>query len=677
MRKLPAFVSVLFLSLVATAFAQTGQPAATAARKMAQTVVAQWPAGVVSTIKTPGQWGYEEGVLLDGMVAEWHATADGADFAYVKAAVDKYVGADGTIKEYKGEGHTLDDIEMGRAVLVVYRVTQQDKYAKAAKFLHDQLALQPRTPSGAYWHKQIYPNQVWLDGAYMAEPFRAMYSATFLVDDWDDIAKQFLLMADHMRDPKTGLLRHGWDESKQMPWADKTTGLSPEVWGRAMGWYCMGLADTLDWFPESNPQRVRLIAVLQQTLKAVVQHQDQETGLWWQVMSAGPDAAAAESANGKTQFTARHPAREGNYLEASASAMFLYALAKSVRKGYVSQTYDENVQRAWAGFQKKFITEGADGTLVLHGTVKVGGLGGKPYRSGDFDYYTHEPVGDQDAKGVGAFLLAGSEMEQADTGAKGQHLGSLAGSGAAPSHDPPARVTVLMDAWFNSQTRKDALGGTHVFHYKWDTDSNEGDSFFGYAFERSGAELAELAAAPTAAGLKNARIYAIVSPDNAAKNPIPHYMDKASGDAIEAWVRAGGVLLLFSNDRDNTEFEHFDTLCDRFGIHFNPVLSHHVIEPDHAPGEVLIPAGTGIFGDGFKAYMKDTSTITVSGPAKPVLTDKGDVMIAVAKVGKGTVFAVVDPWFYNEYADGRKMGEYQGFRAAQDVADWAIRQVTR
>jgi unsaturated rhamnogalacturonyl hydrolase len=666
------------LALVATTLAQTAQPAGSPARKMAHTVIAQWPAGVVSTIKTPGQWGYEEGVLLDGIGAEWHTTADGSDFTYVKAAVDKYISADGTIKDYKGEGHTLDDIEMGRAVLLVYRVTQQEKYAKAARFLHDQLALQPRTPSGAYWHKQIYPNQVWLDGAYMAEPFRAMYAATFLVDDWDDIAKQFLIMADHMRDPKTGLLRHGWDESKQMPWADKSTGLSPEVWGRAMGWYCMGLVDTLDWFPENNPQRARLVAVLQQTLKHVVQYQDQETGLWWQVMTAGPDVVSAAGAKGKTQFTTRHPAREGNYLEASASAMFTYALAKGVRKGYLPQLYEQNAQRAWAGFQKKFVTEAPDGTLVLHGTVKVGGLGGKPYRSGDFDYYIHETVGDQDAKGVGAFLLAGSEMEQASTEALAQHADFIrAAHGKSAQNVRRLPVTVLMDGWFNSQARKDALGGTHLFHYKWDTDSNEGDSFFGYAFESYGARLAELAAAPTEAGLREAQIYVIVSPDNAAKNPTPHYMDKSSGDAIENWVKAGGVLLLFSNDRDNTEFEHFNSLCDRFGIHFNAVLSHHVIEPDHAPGEVLIPAGTGIFGEGFKAYMKDTSTITASGPAKSVVTDKGDVMIAASKIGKGTVFAVVDPWFYNEYADGRKMGEYQGFRAAQNVAEWAIRQVTR
>jgi unsaturated rhamnogalacturonyl hydrolase len=645
------------IGIAVGAGAQTAKPAdLSPGQRMAATVVREWPAGVVSTTGSPGNWGYEEGVLLDGMAAEWHATANGADFAYIKAAVDKYVTSDGAITGYKAQGHTLDDIEMGRAVLLVYRVTQEAKYAKAAKFLHEQLALQPRTASGGYWHKQIYPNQMWLDGAYMAEPFRAEYADTFqqawdgpglpqdLPPDWDDIAKQLLLMDTHMRDPKTGLLKHGWDESKSMPWADKTTGLSPEVWARAMGWYSMALVDVLDWFPKENPKRAELLTALKRTMAAVVKAQDPASGLWWQVMS--------------------RPGEKGNYFEASASCMFTYALAKGVRKGYLPQADEANAKRGWEGIQKKFVTADADGGLVLHGTVKVGGLGGTPYRSGTFDYYIGEKVVDQDAKGVGAFLLAGSEMEQASTEALGQGK------------------TALIDAWFNSQTKKDALGGTHLFHYKWDDDSYDGYSLFGRAFERYGAALAEDASAPTPEALKKAQIYVIVSPDIPAKNPNPHYMDKQSADTIAAWVKAGGVLLLFANDPGNADISHYDILSDEFGIHFNAALSHHVVEPDHTTGELTIPPGTGIFGQGFTAYMKDTCTITVSGPAKAIVTDKGDVMIAESHVGKGVVLAVVDPWFYNEYADGRKvemiggrpLREFDGFEAAQDIAGWAVRQ---
>jgi unsaturated rhamnogalacturonyl hydrolase len=631
--------------------------AITPGQAMAATVIRAWPAGNITTIKSTGQWGYEEGVLLDGMAAEWHATADGADFAYIKAAVDKYVGADGTVKGYKVEAHSLDNIEMGRAVLLVYRVTQEAKYAQAAKFVHDQLEAQPRTASGGYWHKQIYPNQMWLDGAYMAEPFRAEYAATVHEDaDWPDIAKQLLLMDEHMRDPKTGLMKHGWDESKQMAWADKTTGMSPEVWARAMGWYAMALIDVLDWMPVSKAQRPALLAALTRTMAAVVVYQDPALGLWWQVMDRR--VAGFENIKGKhgENIEVMPAPPNGNFVEASASCMFVYALAKGVRMGYLPQSDEVVATRGWDGIQRAFVKKAADGSVILTGTVKAAGLGGTPYRSGTFDYYVHEAVRDQDAKGVGAYLMAASEMEQAATEALGQGK------------------TVLMDAWFSSQTRRTALGGTEAFHYKWDDDASTGYSFVGRAFERYGARLAELPAAPTAAGLYGAQVYVIVSPDTVAKNANAHLMDKASGDAVEAWVRAGGVLLLFSNDRDNTEFERFNTLGDRFGIHFNPVLSHHVVEPNHGPGEVAIPTGTQIFSAGWTAYMKDTSTISLSGAAKPVVTDRGDIMIAVSHVGKGVVLGVVDPWFYNEYADGRKMGEYRGFEAAKEIAGWAIRQ---
>ena len=631
------FVASVMLGCAVAQGSAWGQD--TASAKMAGSVIREWPAGVVTTENKPGEWAYEEGVLLDGMAAQWHATANGDDFRYIKAAVDKYVAEDGTIKGYKADGHTLDDIEMGRAVLLVYRATQQPKYYKAAKFLHDQLAAQPRTASGGYWHKQIYPNQMWLDGAYMAEPFRAAYAATFQEPaDFDDIAKQLLLMDAKMRDPKTGLMRHGLDESKQMPWADKTTGLSPEVWARAMGWYAMALVDVLDWFPLDHPQRPALIAALNRTMAAAVKYQDSTTGLWWQVMDKG--------------------GKPGNYTEASASSMFVYALTKGVRMGYLPQSYEANAQRGWEGIQKAFVSTGPDGLMVLNGTVKVGGLGGTPYRSGTFDYYVGEKTIANDAKGIGAFLLAGSEMAQAPTEALGQGK------------------TTLIDAWFNSQTRKNAAGQTELFHYKWEDDANSGFSFYGRAFQRYGVKLATETTAPTAADLKKAQIYVLASPDIPAKNPNPHYMDKASGDAIEAWVKAGGVLILMENDVTNSEFEHFNTLSERFGIHFNPVLRNTVENNTWSQATVMVPAGTGVFEHPHKAYLKEISTITLSGPAKAIVTDKGDVLMAVSKVGKGTVFAVVDPWVYNEYVDRRNKlpVDYDGFDAAIDLAGWAVRQ---
>jgi unsaturated rhamnogalacturonyl hydrolase len=606
------------------------------AQKMAASVIQQWPAGVITTIKGPGTWGYEEGTLLDGMAAEWQQTGDGADFAYIKASVDKYVDKDGNIKGYKAEGHTLDDVEMGRAVMLLYRVTLDAKYYKAAKFLHAQLELQPRGPSGAYWHKQIYPNQVWLDGAYMAEPFRAAYAKYFQVPgDYDDIAKQLLTIDKNMRDPKTGLLKHGWDESKTMEWADKTTGLSPSYWGRAMGWYCMALVDTLDFFPADHPQRAAIVAVLNRTMTQVAALQDKPTGLWWQVLDK--------------------PGAKGNFLEASASEMFVYATAKGVRLGYLPQTLEPVAKRGWEGIQKQFIKTSPEGMVTLTGTVKVGGLGGKPYRSGTYDYYVGETVGDQDAKGVGAYLLAGSEAEQFATEALDQ------------------KKVVLMDNWFNHQTRTNPAGQSEVFHYKWDDDSNNGFSLVGHVFQRFGAKLATLPAAPTSANLAKASIYFIVSPDIPSKNPNPNYMDKASADAIETWVKGGGVLMLMMNDKNNTEFEHMNTLSERFGIHFNPVDRNIVKGEEYEMGRLDIPANE-VFAHPHQAHMKEICTITTSGPAKPVYIDKGDTIIAVAKVGKGTVFAVTDPWIYNEYADGRKLPPaFDTFSTTIDLAAWALK----
>jgi unsaturated rhamnogalacturonyl hydrolase len=337
--------------------------------------------------------------------------------------------------------------------------------------------------------------------------------------------------------------------------------------------------------------------------------------------------------------------------------MFVYALAKGVRMGYLPQADEASARRGWEGIQKAFVTT-ENGKMALSGTVKVAGLGGKPYRSGTYAYYIGEKTGVNDAKGIGAFLLAGSEMEQAATEALGQ------------------RKTVLVDAWFNSQTRQNAAGQTELFHYKWNDDANSGFSFFGRVFQRYGAKLAEEKTAPTAADLKKAQIYILPSPDIPSKNPNPHYMDPKSVDVIANWVKHGGVLLLMENDGPNAEFTHFDTLSDRFGIHFNQVLVNHVVGDDYPAGELVIPAGTGVFSHPHLAYMKDTCTISVNGPAKSVVTKDGHTMIAVAKYGKGTVFAIVDPWVYNEYVDHRNHLplKYDNFAGAIDLAGWAVRQ---
>ena len=271
-------------------------------RMAATAMTVLWHDTARNELGAPARWTYEYGVVLKGIEGLWLSTGEGRYFSFIQKGMDNFVNADGTIRTYNSADYNLDNINSGRSLLLLYKVTGQEKYRKAAALLREQLKTHPRTSDGGFWHKKIYPSQMWLDGLYMAEPFYAEYAATFREDaDFDDIAKQFVLMEHHSRDPKTGLLYHGWDESKQQRWADPSTGHSPNFWDRAMGWYAMALVDTLDYFPRQHPQRAELIAILNRLAKAVVSYQDKNTGLWYQVMDKG--------------------AEKGNYLETSGSSM--------------------------------------------------------------------------------------------------------------------------------------------------------------------------------------------------------------------------------------------------------------------------------------------------------------------------------------------------------------------
>jgi unsaturated rhamnogalacturonyl hydrolase len=252
------------------------------------------------------------------------------------------------------------------------------------------MAKHPRTADGAFWHKQIYPHQMWLDGVFMASPFLAKFGNVFGEPALlAEAAKQVQLAEKHMRDPKTGLLYHGWDEQKKMAWANPKTGTSPEFWGRAMGWYAMAIVDVLAELPKDHPDRAAVLAVLRRTATAIVSVQDRTTGVWWQVLDA--------------------PNRPGNYREASASAMFVYALTKGVANGWLdAKTFGPAAALGWAGVLNQFVGEDKAGLTSLRNVCKVAGLGGTPYRDGSYAYYVGTEVVADDHKGLGAFLLAGA-----------------------------------------------------------------------------------------------------------------------------------------------------------------------------------------------------------------------------------------------------------------------------
>jgi unsaturated rhamnogalacturonyl hydrolase len=608
------------------------------AQRMANSTIARWPDGRWAAAGAQ-HWNYELGTLLEGMDAVWYGSAKGEYYRYLKQSVDQFVGPDRSIPTYHADEDQLDSILLGRQLLLLYQVTQNERYYKAAKLLREQLAQQPKTASGGFWHKKIYPNQMWLDGLYMAEPFYAEWAAEFQEpQDFREITHQFLLIDEHARDAKTGLLYHGWDESKEQSWANRRTGDSANFWGRAMGWYMMALVDTLPWYPENDPGRAQLLEILRRTAAAVVKVQDPASGLWRQVLD--------------------QPGAKGNYLEASASCMFTYALAKGVRLGYVPRAYEKNAARGWSGIQKRFVRTESDGSVTLTGTVMVAGLGGAEHRDGSYTYYVSQPVADNDPKGVGAYLLAASEMEMAARATEG--LGQ----------------TVLVDAWFNRQTRKNAAGAAELFHYKWDDFSNSGFSLFGHIWRSYGVATTTLASAPTAEDLKGAQYYIVVSPDNPAKNPNPHYMTAEDAEQIAAWVRGGGVLLMMENDPANADIEHLDLLADKFGLHFNNVLVHHVEGDDFAAGRIDVASAAAPFTHPHVFYMKDTCSLQLSGKAEPLMKDKsGELLMAWTRYGKGMVFAVTDPWVYNEYTDGRKLSaEYDNFGGGVDLVQWLIEQ---
>jgi len=330
--------------------------------------------------------------VLKGIERVWINTGDKQYFDFIQRSMDHFVSNDGSIRTYSLDEYNIDNILPGRNLLFLYKATRQEKYKKAAGLLREQLKTHPRTSEGGFWHKKIYPSQMWLDGLYMGEPFYAEYAITFNEPAaFDDIAKQFILMERHSRDDKTGLLYHGWDESKEQRWSNPETGRSPNFWGRAMGWYAMALVDTLDYFPEKDKQRAELVAILSRLAQAVAKYQEPRSGLWFQVLDKG---------------TAK-----GNYLEASAACMFVYALAKGVRDGHLPESYMQVAKNGYRGILREFVKTDGSGQLNLEGTVSVAGLGGNPYRDGSYEYYLSEKVVTNDPKGIGALLLAASEME--------------------------------------------------------------------------------------------------------------------------------------------------------------------------------------------------------------------------------------------------------------------------
>ena len=348
------------------------------------------------------KWSYTVGIELESMLDTYLRYGNQDILDYCKLYTDTMIDENGQIRNYKLKDYNLDNIRTGHFVGRMYQLKPEPKNLKAIQTLMQQLQDQPRTTvDKVYWHKAIYAYQVWLDGIFMGLPFRVLTAnlkpQTSILKPqtiYDDAVNQMTSTYFRTLDPLTGLNHHAYDETRQMFWADKQTGLSKHCWGRAQGWFTMALIEVLDALPEDYARRQEVINLLQKDLDAIVKWQDHQTGLWYQVMDS--------------------PGREGNYLESTCSSMFAYALLKAYRKGYVGAKYRDAGIKAYRGIIRTFIRINEDQTISLTNCCSVAGLGPKnnPKRDGSYQYYLSEPVRDDDAKGIGPFIWASLEMEQ-------------------------------------------------------------------------------------------------------------------------------------------------------------------------------------------------------------------------------------------------------------------------
>lgn len=339
-------------------------------------------------------WNYIDGCMMTSLYTIYKLTGNKKYLEFIDKFVDYYVFDDGAIRGYEMSTYNVDNINEGRVLFDLYKETGKFKYKKAINLLYSQLQSQPRTELGNFWHKKIYPNQVWLDGLYMAQVFYTLYETVFNRGrNYGDIVKQFRNVYEHMYDNEKKLYYHGWDVSKQAFWSDGETGLSKSFWLRSIGWYTVGLVDAISYFDTSRPNlKAELITIFRKTIEGLEQYIDPEKHMFWQVVD--------------------QMGREGNYVETSGSAMIAYAMMKGARLGFVDRRFAAVGEKVFNGICREYLTE-TDGQLNLGGICLMAGLGpeNNPTRDGTYEYYISEPVVENDAKGTGPFVMAYTEIK--------------------------------------------------------------------------------------------------------------------------------------------------------------------------------------------------------------------------------------------------------------------------
>ncbi len=358
--------------------------------RMADNVIKQADS-LINYVSGRPKWAYDVAFL--GIAIDKLGETDPKYSEYMEDWVNYFVREDGSVIDYSIEEYNLDRILPGRNVMTVYRRFPQPEYKIALDNFIEQLKTHPKTKSGGYWHKKIYPWQMWLDGIFMGSTYMVQYAKEFNAPEWFDVATTNTKMIyEKTVDPESGLLMHAWDESRQQKWCDPATGKSLYPWSRAIGWYSMAIIDILDYLPADHPDRDDLITILRNTCEALLKVRDPEKGLWYQVLNYG--------------------GREGNYLEGSGSAMYTYVFAKGAKLGYLDKKYLEIANSAFDAIIKELITVDENGKITMHDICGGCGLGGNPYRDGSYEYYIGEKRVDNDTKGVAPFILAAIELDR-------------------------------------------------------------------------------------------------------------------------------------------------------------------------------------------------------------------------------------------------------------------------
>ena len=353
-----------------------------------------WNIEVIRSGK-PATWNYIDGCMITSLLELYKTTKEEKYIDFVKKFVSYYVFEDGTIRGYEIDKYSTDDVCESRVLFDLYDLTKDEKYNKAIEFTYSQFAGHPRTKEGNFWHKLIYPNQIWLDGLYMMQPFYTRYVTLRGKKDYSDIINQFNNVKKIMFNEKDKLYYHGYDSARKMFWADKETGLSKNYWLRSIGWYTVGLVDVLDYMDDQMYDEYNTIKeILKESIDGILLYQDKESKMLWHVPN--------------------FPGREGNYLETSGSSMIAYAILKGVRLGALPERYRQIGVDIFNGIAAKYLTVKEDGDLNLGGICLVAGLGPENNlrRDGTYEYYISEPIVENDAKGVGPFIMAYTEMKK-------------------------------------------------------------------------------------------------------------------------------------------------------------------------------------------------------------------------------------------------------------------------